>query len=197
MGRLLAWWRDSRAQTDGFIRAGVAHLWFAAIHPFEDGNGRIARTLTDTALAQDELSSKRFFSLSSQIMREQEAYYDAIKETNFSHGDITRWLVWFLECAARAMEHSDTLLIHILRKSNFWQRHAQTVLNQQQIKVVNRLLNAGPEGFEGGLKNRKYVGITKTSRATAQREQADLVKMGILAPRQAGVRNVTYDLILK
>lgn len=195
MKRFFSWWDKSRNEMDGILRAGIAHLWFAAVHPFDDGNGRIARTITDMALAQDENLATRCYSLSSQIMAERDAYYAVLEHTNKRDGDITQWLKWFLECVFRAIVRSDRLLSSVMQKADFWKHHAQTGLNPRQRKALNRLLDAGPGGFEGGLTNRKYAGIAHVSRATAQRELADLVKKGILRPNPGGGRSASYDLV--
>jgi Fic family protein len=194
MAKLLDWWNNNADELDGVLRAGVAHLWFAAIHPFDDGNGRIARTLTDMALAQDENLSYRPYSLSAQIMAERDDYYDVLERTNKGDGDITGWLKWFLGCMSRAISSSGDLLSLILQKARFWQIHAQTNLNNRQRKALNRLLDAGPGGFSGGLTNRKYAGMNHVSRATAQREMADLVRKGILLRNPGGGRSTSYDL---
>ena len=195
MKRFFSWWHRSREDMDGILRAGIAHLWFAAVHPFDDGNGRIARTITDMALAQDEDLATRCYSLSSQIMAERDAYYEVLEHTNKQDGDITPWLKWFLGCMSRAILNSNRLLSNVMQKTRFWKRHAQTDLNYRQRKVLNRLLDAGPGGFEGGLTNRKYAGITHVSRATAQRELADLVKKSVLCPNPGGGRSASYDLV--
>lgn len=195
MKRFLRWWEKGRNNMDGILRAGVAHLWFVAVHPFEDGNGRIARTLTDMTLAQDENLSTRFYSLSSQIMAERDEYYEALERTNKGAGEITEWLIWFLECMSRAILRSNELLCTVMQKTRFWKRHAQTDLNDRQRKAINRLLEAGIGGFEGGMTNRKYAGMTHISRATAQRELADLVGKGILRANPGGGRSASYDLV--
>jgi Fic family protein len=187
-------WINKNSQIDGIIRAGLAHLWFITLHPFDDGNGRIARTLTDMLLARDENNPKRFYSLSSQIMTERNDYYDILNTTQKGNLDITLWLEWFLECMKRAILNSNALLKKIMVKAQFWMVFAQTRLNERQTKVVNRLLDAGPEGFEGGLKNKKYMGMAHTSRATAQRELADLIQKGILIKLPGGGRSTSYDL---
>ena len=187
-------WINKKSQLDGIIRAGIAHIWFVTIHPFDDGNGRIARTLTEMFLARDENNPKRFYSLSSQIMAERNEYYEVLKATQSGTGDITEWLKWFLECMNRAILNSNILLNKIMIKARVWQGFAQIRLNERQIKVINRLLDAGAGGFDGGLKNKKYMGIAHTSRATAQRELADLVNKGILIKMPGGGRSVSYDL---
>ena len=189
------WWKKSLGHTEGFLRAAIAHFWFVTIHPFEDGNGRITRVLTDMALAQDENLQVRFYSLSSQIMEERNAYYGVLEKCQKGKQDITEWLVWFLGCLIRAMEKSETIIATVLTKAEFWQKHNQTTLNSRQRKVVNRLLDAGKGKFEGGLTTRKYVSLTKTSRATAFREISDLVEKGVLIQNQKNKgRNVNYDI---
>ncbi len=194
MNVFLRWWKTKSAGIDGILRAGMAHLWFVALHPFEDGNGRIARTLTEMALAQDEALETRYYSLSSQLMTERESYYDILERTNTGKGDITGWMQWFLKRMARALSNSRKLIGNILLKGLFWQKYARLAFNDRQSKAVNRLLEAGPGGFEGGLTNRKYANMTHVSRATAQRELADLVRKGILRPLPGGGRSSSYDI---
>jgi Fic family protein len=189
------WWGKSPNEIDGILRAGIAHLWFVAVHPFEDGNGRIARALSDMALAQDENLSTRFYSMASQIMAERDEYYEVLEHTTKGNVDITEWLQWFLECMSRAILPSNELLSNIMQKAQFWKQHVQTELNDRQRKAINSLLDAGPGGFEGAITNRKYAGMTHTSRATAQRELADLVSKGILRPNPGGGRSASYDLV--
>ncbi len=187
-------WINEKTDMDGIIQAALSHLWFITIHPFDDGNGRIARTLTDMLLARDENNPKRFYSLSSQIMAERNDYYDILNSAQKGNLDITAWLVWFLECMNRAILSSNSLLERIMVKARFWKTFAQTRLNDRQTKVINRLLDAGPGGFTGGLKNKKYMGMAHTSRATAQRELADLVQKSILTKLPGGGRSSSYDL---
>ena len=194
MDQYLRWWGESNQDVDGLLRAAVSHLWFVAVHPFEDGNGRIARTLTEMALAQDETLTTRYYSLSSQIMADRESYYSVLERTNKGDGDITEWILWFLNCMSRAILRSNELLTNVMQKSRFWQHHAQTELNERQRKVITRLLDSGPDGFEGGMTNRKYAGIAHVSRATAQRELADLVEKGVLRMNEGGGRSVSYSL---
>jgi Fic family protein len=192
--RFLGWWATTEGAMDGLLRAGVAHFWFVTVHPFEDGNGRLARALTDRVLAQDEKLPARFYSLSSQIMAEREAYYAVLEQTQKGNGDITVWLEWFLGCFERAVARSEVLLAGVLLKARFWQRHAGAKLTDRQRKVLNRLLDAGPGGFEGGMTTRKYAGLTGASKATAQRELADLVDQGLLRPNPGGGRSASYDV---
>jgi Fic family protein len=190
----LAWWSSSQDKEDGLLRSGVAHFYFVTIHPFEDGNGRIARVLTDMALAQDEKLSTRFYSLSSQIMEERKDYYDVLEKCQKGSGDITLWLEWYLQCYARAVEKAEKLIADVLAKTSFWHKHGEAQINQRQRKVISRLLDAGKGGFLGGLTTRKYVSMTKVSRATAFREISDLLEKGFLTENPAKGRSASYDL---
>lgn len=194
MGRFLWWWEDSRGNIEGLLRAAIAHFWFVTIHPFEDGNGRLARALTDMAVAQNDRQAIRYYSLSSQIMTERGVYYDILERCQKGNGDITEWLTWFLGCFCRAIGRSGKLLATILEKAAFWKSHAQAALSERQRKAINRLLDAGRGGFEGGLTTRKYVSLTGVSRATAFREMDQLVKLGILKQNPGRGRSVSYDL---
>lgn len=196
MREYLRWWAASRKDMDGILRAGLAHFYFLTIHPFEDGNGRVARALTDMALAQDEKLGTRYYSLSSQIMEERKAYYEILEKSSRSRDtDVTRWLAWFLGCFERAIGRSGKVIGNVLAKADFWAEHAQAGLNDRQMKVLNRMLDAGPGGFEGGLTTRKYVGLTRTSRATAFREISDMLSKRILRQLPGKGRSVHYDLI--
>lgn len=198
MKNFLQWWKSSFNNIDGILRAGIAHFYFVIIHPFEDGNGRIARALTDMALAQDEKLDIRYYSLSSQIMEDRDKYYDILERcSKMDSTDITKWLIWFLECFQRAIQRSDKIIGNVLTKAEFWQEHAQTELNQRQRKALNKMLDVGPGNFIGGLTTRKYVGITKTSRATAFREISDMLYKKILRRLSGKGRSVHYDLILR
>ena len=196
MRQFLQWWTESFNTMDGILRAGLAHFYFVIIHPFEDGNGRIARALTDMALAQDEKLSNRYYSLSSQIMEERKGYYDILEKcTKGDNANVTKWLIWFLECFERAIQRSDKIIGNVLAKADFWQEHAQVDLNERQKKVINRILDAGAGNFIGGLTTRKYVGIVKTSRATAFREISDMLNKKILRQLSGKGRSVHYDLV--
>ncbi len=195
MAAFLSWWEDSRSYMDGILRAGLAHLKFVTLHPFEDGNGRLARTLSDMALAQDEKLPARYYSISAQIMADRTAYYEVLERTQKGDGDATDWLLWFLEKVHNAMKVAEHTIDRVLLKADFWRIHAAASLSERQRKVINRLLDAGPDGFEGGLTNRKYLGMTKTSRATAYREMDYLVSKGILRPRAGKGRSAAYDLV--
>jgi Fic family protein len=195
MDRFLEWWNSSKGNIEGLVRAAIGHFWFVTIHPFEDGNGRIARALTDMAFAQDDGQRQRYFSMSSQIMRERNSYYDILEASQKGTCDITQWLIWFLECFSRAIEHSEKLLSGITAKAAFWRKHAQESLSERQRKVINRLLDAGRGGFEGGLTTRKYASMTKVSKPTAYREISDLLERGILRFNPGRGRSVSYDLV--
>lgn len=174
----------------------MAHFYFVTIHPFEDGNGRIARALTDMALAQDEKLNIRYYSFSSQIMEERNGYYDILEKCSKSNNpDVTKWLTWFLECFEHAIQRSDKIIGRVLAKADFWQEHVQDQLNDRQKKALHRMLDAGPGGFEGGLTTRKYVGMNKVSRATAFREISDMVEKKILRQLPGKGRSVRYDLV--
>lgn len=190
----LEWFRSSRGELDGLVRAAIAHFRFVCIHPFEDGNGRIARTITDMALAQDEQNDCRLYSMSAQIMSERGDYYAVLESTQRRKGDITEWVVWFLGCLKRAIRHSAGAVEKAMTKARFWQDISHLTLNERQLKVVNRLFDAGPGGFEGGLTNSKYRGMTGTTRETARRDMVDLTAKGVLIRNQGAGRNVNYDL---
>jgi Fic family protein len=194
VGLFLPWFNRSPQGLDGLLRAGLAHLWFVTLHPFEDGNGRLARAITDMAIARDEARPMRFFSLSAQILREREAYYDILERTQRGGLEVTPWLQWFLRQVAAACGKSETIVARTLAKARFWLRFQHAGLNERQRKVLNRLLDAGRDGFEGGINTRKYTSLTRTSRATAYRELADLVAKGCLVPTEARGRSSGYAL---
>jgi Fic family protein len=193
VGRFLDWFNAPPAQLDGLVRAGLAHLWFVTLHPFEDGNGRVARAITDMALCQDEQQPQRLFSLSAQIMRNRDAYYAVLERTQRDGLDVTPWLVWHLEQVSLACELAGGTVALVLAKARFWLRHQGTPINDRQRKVINVLLDAGPGGFAGGMNTRKYVSLTRVSRATAYRELADLVEKRCLIPSGGG-RSVSYEI---
>lgn len=192
--RFLLWWDQGRGNTEGLLRAAIAHFWFVTIHPFEDGNGRIARALTDMALAEDDGQSNRYYSLSSQIMAERETYYNVLEECQKGNQDVTGWLTWFLDCFCRAIERSEGFMKTVLDKAGFWKLHSQSPLSERQCKVVNRMLDAGRGGFEGGLTTRKYVSLAGVSRATAFREIEQMLELGILKRNKSEGRSASYDL---
>jgi Fic family protein len=196
LDHFVLWFNEHSQQLDGLIRAGLTHLWFVTLHPFEDGNGRIARALTDLAICQDEQRPVRLFSLSAQIMRERNAYYDVLERTQRGGLDVTPWLAWFLEQVSGACDNAEATVGKVLDKAKFWLSHQHLNLNERQRKVLNKLLDAGVDDFEGGMNTRKYVSLTKTSRATAYRELADLVEKDCLSASGAG-RSVSYKIRLE
>jgi Fic family protein len=176
---------------DPVLKAGIAHLWFLTIHPFEDGNGRIARAIADQQLARSEQTAQRFYSMSAQIRLERKAYYDILEQTQKGDLDITPWLAWFLGCLDRAFDGAEKILASVFEKADFWKKHATVQLNDRQRAMVNRLL----DGFEGKLTSSKWAAIEKCSPDTALRDIADLVERGILAKDRGGGRSTSYSLV--
>ena len=183
-------WFDGAEATDPVLRAGVAHLWFVTIHPFEDGNGRIARALADLALARSEQSSQRFYSMSAQIRIERNIYYDMLEKTQKDGLDITPWLEWFLGCLDRAFDETEKNLGSVLGKARFWETHAHKSFNDRQRLMLNKLL----DGFDGKLNSSKWATIAKCSQDTALRDILDLVERGVLAKDPGGGRSTSYSL---
>lgn len=184
-------WINGETGIDPVLKSAVAHLWFVTIHPFEDGNGRIARAIADMALAQSEESSQRFYSMSAQIRVDRKAYYNILETTQKGDLDITAWLQWFLACLDRAFDGAETALASVLGKARFWDTYAQENLNDRQRKVLNRML----DGFDGKLRSSKWAALTKTSNDTALRDIEDLVRRGILVKDAAGGRSTSYSVI--
>jgi Fic family protein len=185
-------WLNAEREKDPVIKAALAHLWFVTIHPFEDGNGRIARAIADLALARSEHSPQRFYSMSAQIRKERKAYYDILERTQRGTLDITNWLDWFFGCLGRAFDGADAIIGNVLQKAAFWEKHGASDLNDRQRLMLNRLL----EGFEGKLTSSKWEKIAKTSQPTATRDINDLIKRGILQKDDAGGRSTSYSLVL-
>ena len=183
-------WLDAKHEIDPVIIAAIAHLWFVTIHPFEDGNGRIARAIADLALARSEQSAQRFYSMSSQIRAERNRYYDLLEATQKGDLDITPWLQWFLECLDRAFDKADDTLSAVMDKARFWDAIKDQPLNERQQRVLNRLL----DGFEGKLTSSKWAKLTKSSQDTASRDIDDLIRKGILVRGAAGGRSTSYEL---
>jgi len=194
LARFLGWFAEPSKDLDGLVLAGTAHLWFITLHPFEDGNGRLARAVTDMAIARDERRPMRLFSLSAQIQRRRSAYYKILERTQREDLDVTPWLVWFLEQVEDAAAQAHSIVARTLGKARFWLRFQAVEINERQRKVLNRLLGSGPQGFAGGITNRKYMGLTRTSRATAWRELSDLVAKGCLVPTAKGGRSSAYEI---
>nr|WP_256331003.1 Fic family protein [Pelistega sp. MC2] len=183
-------WINHNTQHDKFIKAAIAHLWFLTLHPFEDGNGRIARALGDLLLTRADGTAQRFYSLSAQIQKTRNEYYFILEQTQKGNNDITEWLIWFLQSLISAMQAAQLQLNDVLFKAKSWQQWRAVSLNERQIKVLNRLL----DGFDGQLNNRKWVAMTGCSRDTALRDITDLLDKGILKKSESGGRSVFYTL---
>jgi Fic family protein len=188
----LQWFNHSPANLDPLLRAGVAHLWFETLHPFDDGNGRVGRAVTDRALAQAEGRSVRFYSLSAAFMARRNEYYDALENAQRGELDITAWLEWFLDALRTALDQALDRIARVLAKTKFWQRHATTILNERQIKLLNRLLDNAGEEFTDGISARKYQSMTGVSKATATRDLTDLAEKGCLKQLPGGGRSTRY-----
>ena len=184
-------WFETPDDTDPLLRAGLAHLWFVTVHPFDDGNGRIARAIADMALARSEHTGQRFYSLSTQIRRERDTYYRLLETTQKGELEVTAWLEWFLDCLLRAIEGAKETLATVLDKARFWERFAEEPLNERQIKVLNRVL----DGFEGKLTSSKYAKLVKCSQDTAYRDILDLIERGALRKDAGGGRSTSYSLV--
>ena len=185
-------WINSESDTDPVLRAALAHLWFVTIHPFDDGNGRMARAIADMLLARSEKSSQRFYSMSSQIRTERKDYYDILEQTQRGSLDVTPWIEWFLGCLGRAIDGAQSNLGAIMVKARFWERHRELSLNNRQKGVLNKLL----DGFEGKLTSSKYAKLVKCSQDTAGRDLNALVENGMLKRGAAGGRSTSYELAL-
>jgi Fic family protein len=183
-------WFNSEQDIDPVIKAGLAHLWFVTIHPFDDGNGRIARAMGDMRLARSELSSQRFYSLSAQIQLKRKEYYDLLEKTQKGDLDVTEWLTWFLACLGRAIAGAENTLGMVIGKARFLERCSGISLNERQVKLVNRLL----DGFEGKLTCSKWATIAKCSPDSALRDIKDLIERGMLKKTEAGGRSTSYEL---
>jgi Fic family protein len=191
MSAFLVWANDSADKTDMVLRAALAHLWFVTVHPFDDGNGRIARAIADWALARSEHSPKRFYSMSAQIRHERNDYYDILERTQQGTLDVTPWLEWFLGCLRRAFDGTEVTLGAVLRKARFWDKHARVPLNDRQRDIVNRLL----DGFEGKLTTTKWSKLEQCSHDTALRDIQSLIDLGLLQRDAGGGRSTSYSLI--
>ena len=183
-------WYNTAEKIDPVIKAALAHLWFVTIHPFEDGNGRIARAIADMSLARSENSPQRFYSMSAQIRIERKEYYDMLENTQKGELNITPWLEWFLGCLDRAFDGAETILAAVLKKADFWKKHAAARINDRQRDILNHLL----DGFEGKLTSSKWALIEKCSPDTALRDISELIELGILQKDEAGGRSTTYSL---
>jgi Fic family protein len=183
-------WANSPSEEPALIKAGLAHLWFVTLHPFDDGNGRIARAIGDLMLGRADSSPQRFYSLSAQIQRERKAYYDNLERTQKGSLDVTAWLAWLLESLREAVHQAQNNVEAVMVKARFWQRWATTPLNERQVKLLNRLL----DGFDGKLNSSKWAQIAKCSADTALRDIGELLALGVLRKSAAGGRSTSYDL---
>jgi Fic family protein len=190
MNKFLSW-LNKEDKLDPVLKAAIAHFWFIIIHPFDDGNGRIARAISDMLLARAEGSDQRFYSMSSQILEVRKEYYTILQKVQHNDKDITEWLNWFLNCLKHAMLATENTANQILRKAQFWKLHEKTAINERQRKILNMLF----ENFEGKLQTSKWAKINKTSSDTALRDIKDLVEKGILQATNEGGRSVNYELV--
>jgi Fic family protein len=190
MDKFLDWFNNEN-HLDPVLKAAIAHFWFIIIHPFDDGNGRIGRAITDMMLARAESSGERFYSMSSQILTERKLYYEVLQKVQHSSGDITEWIDWFLHCLKNAMLSTENTTQKIVRKAEFWKLHEHTPVNERQRLMLNKLF----DDFEGKLQTLKWAKITKTSTDTALRDIKDLVEKGILKQTDEGGRSANYKLV--
>lgn len=188
--KLFLEWCNMDTGTDLVIKAAIAHLWIVTIHPFDDGNGRITRALTDMLLAQSDNSTQRFYSMSAQIRLERKQYYEILEKTQKGNLEITEWIKWFLNCLINALKSTDFVLTRVLFKADFWSRHSKTLINERQKKLLNKIL----DGFDGKLTSSKWAKIAKCSKDTAIRDINDLIKKDILQKESAGGRSTNYEL---
>lgn len=189
MKKFLGWF-EKEGSIDLVIKAGVAHLWLVTVHPFDDGNGRIARAIADMVLARSERSPQRSYSMSAQIQQERKSYYEILEATQKGDLDITHWLEWFLACLGRAFDRAETILAAVLNKACFWDRFAGTDFNPRQRSMINRLLS----GYEGTVTSSKWAKIERCSQDTALRDIEDLIRKGVLIKESAGGRSTSYSL---
>lgn len=191
MGRFFGWFNAAKPDLDPVLHAGLAHLWFVTLHPFDDGNGRIARAIGDMALTRSEGCSRRFYSLSAQIRKNRSDYYHVLERTQKGAMDVTGWLEWFLITLRQAMTGAETTLAQVLSKARFWEQHRSRSLNQRQVMMLNRLL----DGFEGKLTSSKWAKLANCSQDSALRDITALLEHGILKKAEAGGRSTGYELV--
>ena len=190
MDKFLNWFNNENS-LNPVLKAAIAHFWFIIIHPFDDGNGRIGRAISDMLLANAEGSGERFYSMTTQILAERKIYYEVLQKVQHSSGDITEWIVWFLHCLKNAMLSTENATHKLVRKAEFWKLHEHTPINERQRLILNKLF----DDFEGKLQTSKWAKIVKTSTDTALRDIKDLVEKGILKQTEKGGRNANYDLV--
>jgi Fic family protein len=197
MHSFLEWFNRTRGTSlDGIVRAGLAHVWFESIHPFEDGNGRVGRAIIDMALAQDARKPTRLHGFSTALHRRQKSYYEALNQAQRGTGNVTGWLEWFTTEFTDSCQASAALIEESLARARFWSDHQRFDLNERQRKVLNKMLDVGPGRFEGGLTQRKYVGLTGVSPATAWRDLEDLLKKRLITPGDGAGRSTYYNLAI-
>ncbi|MET0937066.1 MAG: Fic family protein [Luteibacter sp.] len=192
----LAWFASSASAPalDPILRAGIAHFWFVTLHPFDDGNGRLARAIGDLALAQAEHQAIRFYTMSASILADRTGYYRVLEQCQKGDLDVTAWLLWFLRTLLDSLEHALLRIDRVLGKARFWQRHRDHALSAEQMKVVNRLLDGGERGFEHGINASQYQAVAKVSKATATRHLGDLTDKGLLVKLPGGGRSTRYQV---
>ena len=194
MDKFLKWLNFENDKIDSVIKAAIAHFWFVTIHPFDDGNGRIARAISDMLLSRSDESKQRFYSMSAQILKERKKYYETLEKTQRNiNSDITIWLNWFLNCLKNTLFASEKILQSVLHKADFWSRNAKTTFNDRQIKMLNKLLDGD---FRGKLQSSKWAKICKCSQDTAIRDIKDLIEKNILSQCEAGGRSINYTLTI-
>ncbi|MBC8997367.1 Fic family protein [Pseudomonas sp. N40(2020)] len=196
LDNFLKWFEASQRQVglDPLLRAGIAHFWFVTLHPFDDGNGRLTRTITDLTLAQGEARAIRFYAMSASILDDRGGYYRALESSQKATLDITEWLTWFLQTLLRSLQQAIARIEGMLGKSRFWQAHRESELSMEQIKVLNRLLDGGERGFEHGISAAQYQSVAKVSKATATRHLAELLDKGCLQRLPGGGRSTRYQI---
>lgn len=196
LSQFLNWLTESAndPSLDPTLRAALAHLWFVTLHPFDDGNGRLARAISDYALAQAEHRAIRFYAMAATIMEKRNSYYEVLEATQKSGTDVTAWMLWFLDTFKQTLETALNRIEWVLAKARFWQTHAEDGLTPQQTKVLNRLMDAGPNGFEGGITASKYMNLAKVSKATATRHLQELLQKNCIVKRSGGGRSTSYDI---
>lgn len=185
-------WFERENNLDSVLKAAIAHFWFVTIHPFDDGNGRITRALTDMLLARSDKSNQRFYSMSAQIRVQRKGYYNILEKSQKGNLDLTEWILWFLKCLINAIKSTEQILAQVLIKADFWKQNSTTLLNKRQQKMINKLL----DGFDGKLTTSKWGKINKCSQDTALRDIQDLIKKNILRKEESGGRSTNYALVL-
>ncbi|HEX2607349.1 MAG TPA: Fic family protein, partial [Flavisolibacter sp.] len=183
-------WLNATQEMDPVIKAAIAHVWFVTIHPFDDGNGRIARAIGDRQMAHADGCAQRFYSLSAQIRKERKSYYEILERTQKGSLDITQWLLWYLECMDQSLSSTNEILAVVLKKARFWETHSVKTFNERQLVMLNKLL----DGIEGKLTSSKWAKMAKCSQDTASRDIQDLMAKGILVKEEAGGRSTSYEL---